>query len=276
MKTKIIISFFVVLIVLGFLFHKEVRHFYHEKFTDWPDFDVASLPPDSLGNMIRYGRSLVIETSNIIGPEVENITMRFAGNNLQCTNCHFEGGTERNTMSYIGVANRYPAFSKRHNRMSDLTERVQDCMQRSLNGKKLPPDSYELKSFLAYLNWLSEGIPKDLRGVTIADIEFPKREPDVEKGKLIFESKCMTCHAYGGLGVLKNPIIQGGVKYVVPPISGDDSFNDGAGMSTMNRLVKFIKTQMPKSDPGSLSLDEAYDVAGYVSKMKRPVFKGEE
>jgi len=201
--------------------------------------------------------------------------MRFAGNNLECTNCHFEGGTERNTMSYIGVANRYPAFSKRHNRMSDLTERVQDCMERSMNGKKLPHESYELKSFLAYLNWLSVGVPKDLHGVTIADIDFPNREPDLEKGRVIFEDKCMTCHAYGGLGVLKNPIIQGGVKYVVPPLSGDDSFNNGAGMSTMNRLVKFIKTQMPRKDPGSLTLDEAYDVAGYVAKMKRPKFKEE-
>lgn len=159
--------------------------------------------------------------------------------------------------------------------MSDLTERVQDCMERSMNGKKLPHESYELKSFLAYLNWLSVGVPKDLHGVTIADIDFPNREPDLEKGRVIFEDKCMTCHAYGGLGVLKNPIIQGGVKYVVPPLSGDDSFNNGAGMSTMNRLVKFIKTQMPRKDPGSLTLDEAYDVAGYVAKMKRPKFKEE-
>jgi len=62
MKTKIIILFFVLLIALGFVFHKQLRHFYHESFTDWPDFDVASLPPDSLGQMIRYGRSLVMET----------------------------------------------------------------------------------------------------------------------------------------------------------------------------------------------------------------------
>jgi thiosulfate dehydrogenase len=223
--------------------------------------------------MIRYGHRLITETSNIVGADVENKSMRYAGNNLECQNCHFNGGVDKNTMSYVGVANRYPAFSKRHNRMSDLTERVQDCFERSLNGRKLPPESYELKSILAYMNWLSKDIPKDLQGVTINDIDFPKRDPDIEKGKRIYDTKCITCHAYGGLGTLKNPQ-EAGVKYIVPPICGDDSFNDGAGMSKMERLVKFLKTQMPRDNPGSLSIDEAYDAAGFVASLKRPVFKG--
>ncbi|MBS1515984.1 MAG: c-type cytochrome [Bacteroidetes bacterium] len=242
----------------------------------WPKFDVNALPPDSNGQMIRYGYRLIMETSNIAGPDVQNPKMRFAGNNLECRNCHFNGGQDKNTMSFVGVANRYPAYSKRHERMSDLKERIDDCFERSMNGNKLPAESYELKSILAYMNWLSKGVPKDLEGVTVKDIDFPKREPDKEKGKSLYMVKCITCHGFDGLGVLKNPIIQGGVKYVIPPIAGDDSFNNGAGMSRMERLVKFLKTQMPKDNPGSLSLEEAYDIAGYVSGLKRPEYKGEK
>ena len=275
MKFKFYIPILILLLIIGgYIFENRIKNYFKWSFSDWPKFDVHTLPPDSLGQMIRYGHRLIIETSNIVGPEVEDTTMRYAGNNLECRNCHFTGGQEKNTMSYVGVANRYPAFSKRHNRMSDLTERVEDCFERSMNGRKLPRDSYELKSILAYMEWLSKDISKDLQGVTINDIDFPKREPDVNKGKELFSKKCITCHAYDGLGTLKNPIIQGGVKYVVPPISGHDSFNDGAGMSRMERLVKFLKTQMPRDNPGSLTLDEAYDIAGYVSGLKRPVFDG--
>ncbi len=275
MKFKVYIPFTIlVLIIGGYVFENPVKHYVTRLFSNWPEYDVESLPQDSLGNMIRYGHRLITETSNIVGPEVKDEKMRFAGNNLLCQSCHFNGGQDKNTMSYIGVANRYPAFSKRHNRMSDLTERVQDCYERSLNGRKLPEDSYELKSILAYMNWLSKNIPKDLAGVTINDIDFPKREPSLDKGKMIYDTRCITCHAYGGLGTLQNPQIQGGVKYLVPPICGDDSFNDGAGMSKMERLVKFLKTQMPRDNPGSLSLDEAYDAAGFVVSLKRPVFSG--
>lgn len=275
MKFKVYIPVAIlILIIVGYIFENPIKKYVTGIFSSWPQYNVNSLPPDSTGQMIRYGHRLITETSNIVGPEVEDVKMRFAGNNLVCQNCHFNGGQDKNTMSYIGVANRYPAFSKRHNRMSDLTERIEDCFERSMNGRKLPPDSYELKSILAYLNWLSKDIPKDLQGVTINDIDFPKREPDLNKGKMIYDSKCITCHAFGGLGTLKNPLIQGGVKYIVPPICGDDSFNDGAGMSKMERLVKFLKTQMPRDNPGSLTLEEAYDIAGYVASLQRPAFKG--
>ncbi|MBS1495199.1 MAG: c-type cytochrome [Bacteroidetes bacterium] len=274
MKFKIYIPVLILIVIIGgFVFKAPIQAYVKGIFSSWPQYDVNSLPNDSLGNMIRYGHRLITETSNIVGADVENKSMRYAGNNLECQNCHFNGGMDKNTMSYIGVSNRYPALSKRHNRMSDLTERVEDCFERSLNGRKLPPDSYELKSILAYMNWLSKGIPKDLQGVTINDIDFPKREPDIEKGKRIYDTRCITCHAYGGLGTLKNPQ-EIGVKYLVPPICGDDSFNDGAGMSKMERLVKFLKTQMPRDNPGSLSLDEAYDAAGFVASLKRPEFKG--
>jgi thiosulfate dehydrogenase len=275
MKVHYIVFLFVIaLIVTGYLLREDIKKYFAGTFNGWPKHDINSLPDDSTGKMIRYGHTLIVETSNIVGPDVENVSMRFSGNHLQCQNCHFTGGQEKNTMSYIGVANRYPAFSKRHNRISDLTERVEDCFERSMNGRKLPRDSYELNSLLAYMEWLSKDTPKDLEGVTINDIEFPKRDPDTEKGRLLFDNKCITCHAQGGLGILHGPREKGGEKYLMPPLSGDDSFNDGAGMSRMERLVKFLKTQMPRNSPGSLTLDEAYDIAGYVSSMKRPKFDG--
>lgn len=236
----------------------------------WPKFDVNSLPVDSNSKMIRYGYYLLMETSNIVGPNVKDSAMRFAGNNLECRNCHFEAGLVKNTYNLVGVANRYPSVDKVTGQSTSLVQRVNGCFERSMNGRPMPEESFHMKSIIAYLNWISSGVPKDLDGINIKDVGKIDRAPDPVRGKSVFANNCITCHADFGLGVLKNPEIHGGVKYFIPPISGDDSFNGSAGMASMDFLVKFLKTQMPKNKPGSLSLEDSYDVAAYVLTLPRP------
>jgi len=239
----------------------------------WPHFDVNDLPVDSTSKMIRYGYNILMETSNIVGPEVKDTAMRFAGNNLECRNCHFEAGLIKNTYNLVGVANRYPSVDKSTGQSTSLVQRVNGCFIRSMNGKPMPEQSFEMKSIIAYLNWISSGVPKDLEGINIKDVGKIDRAPDVGRGKSVFANNCMSCHADVGLGVLKNAEIHGGVKYIIPPIAGDDSFNDAAGMASMEYLVKFLKTQMPKNKPGSLSLEDSYDVAAYMLTLPRPHYK---
>ncbi|MBS1495200.1 MAG: c-type cytochrome [Bacteroidetes bacterium] len=236
----------------------------------WPRFDVNDLPADSSGKMIRYGYSLLTETSNIVGPDVKDTAMRFAGNNLECRNCHFDAGLVKNTYNLVGVANRYPSIDKSTGQSTSLIQRVNGCFIRSMNGRPMPENNFEMRSIIAYLNWISSGVPKDLEGINIKDVEKLNRAPDALRGKSVFANNCMSCHADLGLGVLKNPEIHGGVKYIIPPIAGNDSFNDAAGMGSMEFLVKFLKTQMPKNKPGSLSLEDAYDCAAYVLTLQRP------
>lgn len=239
----------------------------------WPSFDVNALPVDSTSKMVRYGYYLLMETSNIVGPDVKDSSMRFAGNNLECRNCHFEAGQVKSTYNLVGVANRYPSVDKATGQTTSLVQRVNGCFIRSMNGKPMPEESFHMRSIIAYLNWISSGVPKDLQGINIKDVGKIDRKPDPVRGKSVFANNCMSCHADFGLGVLKNAEIHGGVKYIIPPIAGDDSFNDAAGMASMEYLVKFLKTQMPKNKPGSLSLEDSYDVAAYVLSLPRPKMK---
>jgi thiosulfate dehydrogenase len=236
----------------------------------WPSFDVNALPVDSTSKMIRYGYNLLMETSNIVGPGVKDSSMRFAGNNLECRNCHFDAGLSKNTFNLVGVANRYPSVDKSTGQSTSLVQRVNGCFERSMNGRPMPEESFHMKSIVAYLNWISSGVPKDLEGINIKDVRKIDRAPDPLRGKSVFANNCMSCHADLGLGVLKNPEIHGGVKYIIPPVAGPDSFNDAAGMANMEYLVKFLKTQMPKNKPGSLSLEDSYDAAAYVLTLQRP------
>src|SRR5262249_5254067 len=43
--------------------------------------------------------------------------------------------------------------------VTTLEERINGCMQRSMNGRPLPLGSSEMKAFIAYMRWLSTGIP---------------------------------------------------------------------------------------------------------------------
>ena len=61
--------------------------------------------------------------------------------------------------------------------------------------------------------------------------------------------------------------------YAVPPLWGDDSFNDGAGMARLITLANFLHSNMPHGadyrNP-MLSVEEAWDVAAYVESQARP------
>jgi len=57
--------------------------------------------------------------------------------------------------------------------------------------------------------------------------------------------------------------------YVFPPLWGDDSFNNGAGMARVLTAARFIKARMPFGRP-DLTDDEAFDVAAYINSKPRP------
>ncbi len=60
----------------------------------WTVPEVGALPNDAFGSQVRRGRDLITATYAHIGPEVSDPAKRFAGNNLACTNCHLEAGTQ--------------------------------------------------------------------------------------------------------------------------------------------------------------------------------------
>ena len=55
-----------------------------------------------------------------------------------------------------------------------------------------------------------------------------------------------------------------------PALWGLDSFNWGAGMGRISNAAAFVKANMPLGLPGTLSDQQAWDVALYMNSHERP------
>ena len=117
-----------------------------------------------------------------------------------------------------------------------------------------------MRAFLAYMRWLSTGIPDGakLRGGGTLKIKEPERAANLRRGSEIFSEMCATCHGANGLGQRA----QSGSGYQFPPLWGPDSYNNGAG--AMHNMPIGTAFNAP-----ALTDEQAYDVAGYIISQKR-------
>ncbi len=214
-----------------------------------------SIPGSQLGEQIRLGYEIVVNTQEYARP--------YVGSRLNCTNCHLDGGLNPNAASFVGLAAIYPEYRPRSARVNTLADRVNECMERSLNGRAFPPDSSKLQAVVAYITWLSRGVPS---GATVSWRGLQRiepRRPLDPNGKQVFANKCAFCHGSDGLGTM-----------AAPPVWGPQSYTIGAGMARVSVAAAFIKANMPRSWGWSLSDDDAYDVAAYLNAQPRPDFPG--
>ena len=213
-----------------------------------------TIPGSQLGERIRLGYQIVVNTQEYAKP--------YVGNRLNCTNCHLDGGLNPNAASFVGRAAVYPEYRTRNARVNTLADRVNECFERSLNGRALPPDSSKLQAVVAYITWLSHGVPQGAtvpwRGLQRID---SRRPLDPANGKTVFANKCAFCHGSDGLGTMAGP-----------PVWGPQSYNIAAGMARVSVAAAFIKSNMPRNWGWTLSDDDAYDVAAYLNSQPRPDF----
>ena len=220
----------------------------------------SAIPDGPTGDAIRRGRNLINDTHKQLPDNV--------GNGLTCSNCHLAGGTKESAGPYVGLWGVFPEYRSRNGRINSLQERVNDCFERSMNGKPLVLDSTEMNAILMYVQWLSTGVPvgEAVVGRGMGQIDTTLK-PDPAHGKQIYAEKCVACHGVNGEGT-RNPA--GG--YVFPPVWGDASFNIGAGLARTYTAAAFIKHNMPLGQGDSLTDQEAIDVAEYVTHQPRPAF----
>ena len=231
--------------------------------------DIRKVGDDAFGRLVKYGHALVTDTANQIGPAAPDPAKRFAGNNLTCQNCHLQGGAQPYAMPLIGVWGQFPQYRGREGEVGTLENRVNGCMERSMNGRALALDSREMKAFLAYTKWLSTGIPDGAKiiGSGTMPVQEPNRAADLRHGSQVYAEKCVACHGESGQG---QRVATG---YQFPPLWGPDSYNDGAGMARLLNAAAFAKHNMPLGttfESPLLTDEEAYDVAGYVNSQPRP------
>ena len=237
--------------------------------------DPATLPPGPWKDMVVYGQSLIARTFSILGPEVPDQTMRFSGNNLACQNCHLKGGTQRYGLPLIGVYGAFPTYMGREDEVRTLEDRINGCMERSMNGKALPADGKEMKALLAYIQYVSTGIPvgKTIEGRGSAPLALLKRAASPQRGADVYKKICVACHQPDGQGKRNGPVGDAG-GYLFPPLWGPDSFNNGAGMHRLIASASFVHANMPVGTTytgPALSVDDAWDVAAYINAQPRPV-----
>ena len=225
----------------------------------------------------EYGRRLLEQTSELLGPDAADPKMRYSGSRLACASCHLGTGLEPGTLTLLLVTEHYPRFSARSGTMTDIEDRINECMTRSINGRALPRKSPEMIAMASYLRSL--GARNAAMGASQRKpqeppaFKTPKRAADLKAGKQVFEERCAICHGKDGAGLLAtaNPIH----GYVFPPLWGPDSFNDGAGMHRVLTASRFIKARMPLGRP-ELSDDQAFDVAAFINSQPRPEMPGLE
>ncbi len=243
----------------------------------WSAPDENKIPNNQFGDLVKYGKELIVHTAKYIGPEVADKSMRFAGNNLSCQACHLDAGTKAYSAPYYGVFPNFPQYRPREDGISTIEARINGCMQRSMNGKPLPESGKEMKAMVAYMYWLSQGIPigAKVEGSGLAKIDrkvVMNQTADPKKGEVVYKQQCALCHGENGEG-LKNEGKANGYTY--PPLWGKDTYNTGAGMYRLIKAADFIKHNMPLGatfENPILTDEEAYNVAAYINNYdkKRP------
>ena len=206
---------------------------------------------------IRRGRALLRSTRDSLPGNVRA--------SLSCVNCHIADGTLRDAMPLVGSYARFPQYRGRSGKVDIIEDRINDCFERSMNGKALVTSGRDMHDIVAYLAFLSTGFPV---GVPMQGQGIPKlasMKGDTTRGHAVFTSTCAVCHGPDGHGT-----------HVAPPLWGPASFNIGAGMARLNTAAGFIHHLMPRDRPGILTPQQAYDVAAYVTSRPRPDFKGKE
>ncbi len=240
----------------------------------WTVPEVGALPRDAHGLQVREGRDLITATYAHIGPNVPDAAKRYAGNNLACTNCHLQAGTKKFGIPLFGLFGDFPQYSKRLGAEISIEDRINSCMTRSMNGRPLPADAPQMRAIVAYIKFLSAGVKpgEQLPGMGSGHMRELKRAASPARGRPIYARACAACHGPEGAG-LRTSAPGTDLGYVVPPLWGAGSFNDGAGMARLITMANFVHFNMPHGvdylNP-QLSVANAWDVAAFVLSHPRP------
>ena len=199
---------------------------------------------------------------------------RFAGNNLACGNCHLQAGTKKFGIPLFGLLEKYPRYSARSGSPITIEDRFNACMTRSMNGRPLPVSSPEMQAMVAYIKFLSTGVsPGQLvPGLGTGNMPELDRPADPARGEAGYANACVVCHGPDGAGIRRS-LPTTDLGYMMPPLWGNDSFNDGAGMARLITVANFLHFNMPHGvdylNP-QLSPEQAWDIAAYVVSRPRP------
>jgi len=241
----------------------------------------TTLDDSKLSNEIRTGFRIFTNTPHE--------AQRFTPSRVSCNNCHLNGGQRERSLPLVGVAAMFPEYNRRSGRLYTLGDRIVDCFLRSENATGMietaggssshdedvetvpSTTSKEVLALAAYITWLARGTevgknpPWRGQNVIAAANTLPIEKLDPRAGEAIFTERCTSCHGVDGQGVAVGDKKPG-------PLWGPDSWNDGAGASRVYTLAGIIRYSMPYLDPGSLTDEEAQQLAAFITSKPRPAY----
>lgn len=217
------------------------------------------IPDDDFGKVAELGRRIFDDPAKYAGP--------YVGNDLRCSNCHLDEGRLAGSAPMWAAYVSYPAYRAKNHHVNTFAERLQGCFRYSMNGKAPPLGSTVLVALESYAYWMAQGAPLDpnIAGRGYSKVAKPALPPDYHRGAQVYAKTCALCHGAGGSGQRDN---EG--NPVFPALWGADSFNWGAGMSSVATAAAFIEADMPFGRSSTLSTQDAWDVALFVDGHERP------
>lgn len=234
----------------------------------WTANDPLSMLKENDAQLIQYGRDLIAHTADYLGPQG---IVNPLSNGMNCQNCHLDAGSKPFGNNYSAVAATYPKFRARSGTAETIAKRVNDCFQRSLNGQALDSTGHEMRAIMAYIKWVGQTVPKGKtpKGAGLIKLPFLKRSANPDSGRVVYAAKCQSCHGEKGEGL---PMPEGnGRRY--PPLWGEKSYNEAAGLYRISSFAGYIKANMPfgaSYDNPQLTDTEAWDLAAFVNSQPRP------
>jgi len=226
------------------------------------------MPKDEFGQTVKMGRDIFEHT--------ERYASQYVGkdSNLNCSSCHLDAGRLAHSAPLWAAFVSYPAYRSKNKHVNTFPERLQGCFKYSMNGKAPPLGDPVLVALESYAYWLASGAPIDSKipGRGYPKVPNPPLPRDYGRGQQVFEQHCAICHGADGAG---QQDANGQSNF--PALWGAKSFNWGAGMGSIKNAAGFIKANMPLGLGGTLSDQQAWDVAMFVVSHERPQdprFKG--
>lgn len=250
---------------LAFLLLMACRRQQHAPAVIWTPPDTATIAHSPAGDEIRYGRELIANTARYFGP---GGSIGKISNGMNCQNCHLAAGTIPWGNNLSAARATYPKYRDRSGTVESLEKKINDCFERSLNGRPIDSTGREMRAMVAYMQWLSYKVPRGNRpaGSGIMQLPLKPSAADPSRGQLVYMLHCASCHGADGRGK------PSGAGFLYPPLWGHHSFNTGAGIYRISKMAGFIYNNMPQGitwQKPLLTTEEAWDVAAWILSQPR-------
>lgn len=252
------------------------------------------------GQQVVFGYDIMTKTYQALGPiRTDGRDPLYNGQLMNCSACHAQGGTVPHgwplfrTSTFFGIrAEGDPEITESDNvgklygslgYYRDTITVIRDCGINCAGDGEILIDSDEMAALVAWTDAVRDGIypgeglidefknPVNVGKIPGARIPVfssvlndPAFQADPVAGKKAYDRTCASCHGKEGLGKWSEKS-----GYTVPPVAGIGAHTKAGGPYMAPVLAAFIKRQMPLSNPGSLTEQEAMDIAVYISDMER-------